>query len=294
MKTSLSLSLIVCLSLVLPALSAATQDASAPPLAPEPATRTPQEQYRVGGGDVLEIAVFGHDDLSRLATVQPSGAITLPLLGEVQVAELTATEIKRKLASLLERDYLVNPQIEVKVHDFQSQFVTVLGEANSPGRKPLRGPTRLIDVLVEAGGFTPRASGQVTITRAEGFGSGEREMRVSLSAGSPSLQDQINLELPMRHGDIVTASAKAYVTVEGEVTRPGRYVLDIDLTLMGVISTAGGLTRFGSEKIKIRRVDPKTGETTLVTVNLKDVRKGKEQDLPLEPNDVISISRRLF
>jgi polysaccharide export outer membrane protein len=56
----------------------------------------------------------------------------------------------------------------VRVKEYQSQFVSVVGEVNSPGRKPLRGQTRLIDVLIEAGGFTPRASGDIVITRLQG------------------------------------------------------------------------------------------------------------------------------
>ena len=269
----------------------------APVASPSPAASAPERnlEYRLGAGDVLEVTVFGNEDLSRVSTVQPAGTITLPLLGEVPVAELTVTEIKRKLTTLLARDYLVNPQVEVKVREFQSQAVTVLGEVNAPGRKPLRGRTRLIDVLVEAGGFTPRASGEVQISRSDGqFESGERLLRVRFSGSNPSPQDQINLDLPMRNGDIVTASPKYYVTVEGEVQHPGRYVLEVDLTVSGAVSSAGGLTRFGSSGAKLRRIDPVSGKVQIVDVDLKAIRNGKKPDLPLQANDVISVPKRLF
>lgn len=244
---------------------------------------------------MLEVTVFGNEDLSRSPAVQTNGTIALPLLGEVQVAGLTVTEVKNKLTTLLARDYLVNPQVDVKVREFQSQFVTVLGEVNNPGRKPLRGRTRLIDVLVEAGGFTPRASGEIAITRLEGgFEAGEKTLRMRLGSGSLSLQDQINLEVVLKTGDIIAASPKYYVTVEGEVARPSRYLLEGDLTLTGAISMAGGLTRFGSSDVKIRRLNPETGKTTILELDLKSIRKGKQQDPPLLPNDVISILRRVF
>src|SRR6185436_12199484 len=105
---------------------------------------------------------------------------------------------------------------------------------------------------------------------------------------------QINLELPLGTGDIVTASPKYYVTVDGEVQRPGRYVLDGDLTVTGAISTAGGLTRFGAGDVKLRRVDPRTGAVTILSVDLKAVRKGSKPDVPLQANDVISVPKRLF
>jgi polysaccharide export outer membrane protein len=185
--------------------------------------------------------------------------------------------------------------VDVKIKEYQSQFVTVLGEVNSPGRKGLRGRTRLIDVLVDSGGFTPRASGDVSITRGEGtFEGGGRVLRLRFGSASPSAIDQINMELPLRSGDTITALPKFYVTVEGEVTRPGRYVLDGDLTVTGAISTAGGVTRYGKNDVQVRRVDTQTGKTTIIEVDLKDVRKGKKPDPPLLPNDVVTVPRRIF
>jgi polysaccharide export outer membrane protein len=271
-----------------------------PPAAPRPSPSPSAEpavspEYRVGPGDVLEITVFGNDDLSRLSTVQTNGSVALPLLGEVAIAGLTVGEIQRKLTTLLARDYLVNPQVEVKVKEYQSQFVSVVGEVNAPGRKPLRGRTRLIDVLLDAGGLTPRASGEILITRFEGsFGDGNRTLRIRLNSSSMTPVDQVNLELILMSGDILTVLPKYYVTVEGEVNRPNRYVIDGELTVTGAISMAGGLTRFGSSDVKVLRVDPQTGKTQILAVDLKSVRKGKQKDLLLMPNDTVSVSRRFF
>ena len=251
--------------------------------------------YRIGPGDVLEIAVFDNNDLSRAPTVQTNGAIALPLLGEVPVSGLTVAEVKQKLTTLLAKDYLVNPQVEVKVKEFQSQFVSVVGEVNGPGRKPLRGRTRLIDILIEAGGFTPRASGEILITRLDGsFAGGGKTLHLRLGGGPLTAQDQISLEVPLQNGDLITASAKYYVTVEGEVAQPNRYPIDGDLTVSGAISLAGGLSRFGGNGVKLRRIDPETGKTTILEVDLKAVRNGKAEDLRLLANDVITVPRRRF
>jgi polysaccharide export outer membrane protein len=261
---------------------------------PQPAPSAAGD-YRIGPGDVLDIAVFDNNDLSRTPTVQTSGAIALPLLGEVPVVGLTVAEVKQKLTTLLARDYLVNPQVEVKVKEFQSQFVSVVGEVNSPGRKPLRGRTRLIDVLIEAGSFTPRASGEVLITRLEGsFEGGGKTLRLRLGGAALTPQDQISLEVPLKNGDLITASAKYYVTVEGEVSHPNRYPIDGELTVSGAISLAGGLSRFGGNGVKVRRIDPETGKTTILDVDLKAVRSGKAEDPPLVANDVITVPRRKF
>ena len=270
-----------------------------PAAAPDPPAATPAAtvgEYEVGPGDVLEVNVYGNDDLSRIVTVQPNGSISYPLIGEVQVAGLTVAEVRRKITNLLERDYLVKPQVEVKVREYNSQYVSVVGEVNSPGRKPLRGRTRLIDLLSEAGGFKPTASAEVMLTRTDGdFGDGRRSISVRLSkSSSPTAQDLVNLELPLKNGDIITALPKSFVTVDGEVSRPGRYAIESDLTVTGAVSLAGGLTRFGSSDVKVRRTDPETGKVTIIEVDLKSVRNGKKPDVPLLPNDVISVSRRVF
>jgi polysaccharide biosynthesis/export protein len=293
------------LVLVVPALAAAlvqAQETKAPPAPVAVAQAAVAEsapavsgEYQVGPGDVLQVLVYGNEDISRSPTVQPSGTIALPLLGDVGVVGLTLPEIQRKLTTLLAKDFLVNPQVEVKVKEYQSQFVSVVGEVNNPGRKPLRGRTRIFDVLIEAGGFTPRASGEVMITRREGtFEGGSATLKLRFSGASPNPRDLVNLEVLLRNGDLITASAKYYVTVEGEVTRPGRYPIEEEMTLSTAVVAAGGLTRFGKDGVKIRRVSPETGKTAILEADLKSIRNGKEPDLVLRPNDVITVPRKLF
>jgi polysaccharide export outer membrane protein len=300
-STRLAASVVLLAGLVAPL---ATPAAQAPPPAsspaapvwpsPSPSASEASADYRVGPGDVLDIAVLGNADLTRVATVQPTGSITFPLLNEVPVAGLTVSEVQRRMTALLIKDFLVDPHVEVKVKEFQSQFVIVLGEVNTPGRKVLRGGSRLVDILVEAGGFTPRSSGEIVITRTEGsFEGGSKVLRMRLG-GAFSAQDYVGLELSLRNGDVISAPARQYVTVEGEVQRPGRYAIEGDLTVTGAISTAGGLTRFGSSDVKLRRIEAGTGKVTITKIDLKDVRKGKNPDPPVAPNDVISVPRRLF
>jgi polysaccharide export outer membrane protein len=278
---------LLALLVVLPALQAApAEDPPAPDARPG---------YRVGAGDVLGITVFGHPDLSVAPAVQPSGNIVMPLLREVPVAGLTVAEVQRKLRNLLERDYLVDPQVHVEVKEYQSQYVIVLGEVNSPGRKPLRGETRLIDALVDAGGFKPTASAEVTITRTEGaFEDGQTTLHIHLTGAQMRAQDEVNLRLPLQNGDVITALGQRHVTVEGEVARPGRYVTDGNLSVSGALSLAGGRTRFASDDVTVRRRDPETGDVEILEVDVDEVRKGKQEDLVLQPQDVLTVPRRRF
>ncbi len=269
---------------------------SAPNPEPDDAPEVPEiEEYQVGVGDVLAVTVFDNADLSRVAPIQTNGTIALPLLGDVPVSGMTVSGVQERLTILLERDYLVNPHVEVRVREYNSQFVFLVGEINRTGRQSLRGHTRLIDLLIDAGGFTASASGEVVITRVNGsFDDGSKALQMRLARGTLTSEDQVKLEVPLKNGDIITASPKRYVTVEGEVEKTGRFALEEGLTVSGAISMAGGLTKFGGNKVKVRRANPETGEPEIIEVNLKDIRNGKERDLPLQPNDVITVSRKMF
>jgi protein involved in polysaccharide export with SLBB domain len=171
----------------------------------------PEAAYIVGAGDVLEVSVLDQPDASRSTAVQHNGRFTMPLLGDVEVAGKTVSEIQRLITELLSKDFLVNPHVEVRVREFGSQFVLVLGEVANPGRRPLRTNPRLVDVLIEAGGFRTTASGEIFIQRTGGgtFANGEKTMRFRLnnSAGMTDA-DRLNFELVLKNGDVVTAVSK--------------------------------------------------------------------------------------
>jgi polysaccharide export outer membrane protein len=171
----------------------------------------PEAAYIVGAGDVLEVSVLDQPDASRSTTVQHNGRFTMPLLGDVEVAGKTVSEIQRLITELLSKESLVNPRVEVRVREFGSQFALVLGEVVNPGRRALRSNPRLVDVLIESGGFRTTASGEIAIQRTGGgtFANGEKTMRFRLnnSAGMTD-PDRLNFELVLKNGDVVTAISK--------------------------------------------------------------------------------------
>ena len=296
-------------SLVLVVAIGLSSQGTPPSSAPAPqAAPAGAASYVVGPGDVLEVMVADQPEISRATTVQPDGRFTMPLLGEVAVAGRTVAEIQKLITELLGRDFLVNPRVEVRVREYASQFAIVMGELVNPGRRALRGNTRLIDLLIECGGFRPTASGEIILQRTEGaFPNGEKVLRFRLGASSAMTEaDQRNAEVLLRNGDVVTASPKYYVTVDGEVSRPGRVLVENELTLLGVIAESGGLAKFASSKVRIIRkkadgIDitgfgPCDGSTTDVCleIDINSIRKGRAQDLVMAANDKVVVSRRRF
>ena len=120
-------------------------------------------EYTIGPRDVLSIAVWGHGDLSREYAVAPDGVVSFPLVGAVQAGGLTVTQLALRLTELLEKDYLVNPQVIVSVKEYLSRKVHVLGEAERPGLFYLSGPTTVLDILSKAGGLSRTAGTHVLL-----------------------------------------------------------------------------------------------------------------------------------
>lgn len=257
--------------------------------------------YRVGSGDVLQIDVYDDPDLSGLVTIQHGGEISFPLLGEVPVEGLTVKEVQSRLTELLAKDYLVDPQVMVRVKEHRSQWVTLVGEVVRPGKYYLQGTKTLLDLLTEGGGFTTRASGEVLVSRldeprllmGDDGPTGDGTVRIFLSPEQSAAQQKEALSLRLTHGDIVTATATQSFFVSGEVKNPGSYPLSPGLTVLQAVSVAGGLSKFGS-KGKVEILRKKGGDTKILRVDLGDIENGKTPDVLLEPEDIVKVGKRVF
>jgi polysaccharide export outer membrane protein len=128
-----------------------------------------QEQvqgYVISTGDVLEITVYGEEDLTKVIRVSADGIISYPLVGEVRVMGLTPSQLEDELTYILGEDYLVNPQVNVFVKEFSS--FSILGQVKNPGSYPLKGRVTVLDAIALAGGFTKIAAPNKTkIIRVE-------------------------------------------------------------------------------------------------------------------------------
>jgi polysaccharide biosynthesis/export protein len=256
-------------------------------LAQAPAAGTEPLPYRVGPGDVLEVGVDGRPDLSRLPTVQTTGSVWLPRAGEVEVRGLTTGEIAARVSTLLAGEDLASPRVTVRVKEYQSQFVWVRGAVQRPGRKPLRSGTRLVDALLDAGGFQEGASGEVAVERTAGtFADGSPQAHFRFGGTSPTPQELEHLGLPLLAGDVVIAGVQRWVTVSGAVKSPGRRPFGDALTLRQLVDAAGGILRGGSERVVLRRAG---GE---VEADLRAIREGREEDVVLAPGDEVVVRRR--
>lgn len=108
--------------------------------------------YKITASDLLEVEVFGVEELKRTVRVSTTGSISIPLVGLVQVAGLTATEAEEMIALRYGTDFLQNPQVSVFIKEFTTLRVTIDGAVTKPGIYPLTGQITLLRALALAGG----------------------------------------------------------------------------------------------------------------------------------------------
>ena len=114
--------------------------------------------YRIGAQDLLEISVFGIDELSRTVRVNSNGQISLPLIGGVMAGGKSIPELEKEIGSKLEKGYLQNPQVTVFIKEFTSQRVTLEGALNKPGIYPRTGKTTLLQAIAMAEGVDDKVA----------------------------------------------------------------------------------------------------------------------------------------
>jgi polysaccharide export outer membrane protein len=131
--------------------------------------------YVIGPHDLLEISVFRVDELSRTVRVNSRGAISMPMIGTIQAAGMTAAEVEDQIAARLLECCLQDPQVSIFIKEFVSQRVTVEGEVEKPGVYALTGRTTLLQALAMASGVGELAElGDVRVFRDQQDGTKEQ------------------------------------------------------------------------------------------------------------------------
>src|SRR3954468_1958120 len=120
----------------------------------------------LGPGDVVRIGIYGSPDMAVETRVSEAGTITFPLLGQVGVGGLAVAAAERKIANLLETGgFLKKPQVNMIITNLASQQVSVLGQVNRPGRYPVEGRRKVLDLLAMAGGIGMEGGDVVSLVR---------------------------------------------------------------------------------------------------------------------------------
>ena len=119
--------------------------------------------------DQVTMTVYGEEDLKTETTVDVNGMVMLPLVGEVKVGGMTLAQATSRIQQLYDKDYLVNPQVNLVVGKFAARHFAVLGQVQRPGSFdfPQNEPVSLLEAIAMAGGYTRLgAPSKVSVLRA--------------------------------------------------------------------------------------------------------------------------------
>ncbi|MEN7342879.1 MAG: XrtA/PEP-CTERM system exopolysaccharide export protein [Pseudomonadota bacterium] len=145
-------------------------------------TQEVSDDYVIGPGDALQVFVWGHPDLTIDVAVRPDGAISTPLVEDIQAAGNTPTELARIIEETL-AEFIRTPNVTVIVSNFVGQFdsqIRVVGQATQPQSLNYREGMTVLDVVIEVGGLAEFAAGnKARIVRKTD--DGEQTIRVRLN-----------------------------------------------------------------------------------------------------------------
>ena len=162
---------------------------------------TPDYNYVVGPGDMLNIIVWRNPELSLSVPVRPDGKISTPLVDELVAQGKTSQEIARDIEKALGK-VVRDPVVTVIVTSFvgpYSQQIRVIGEAAKPQTLPYKQHMTVLDVMIAVGGLTDFAAGNsASITRAS-----ENNKRYSVRLKDLIKRGDISANVEMKPGDIL-------------------------------------------------------------------------------------------
>ena len=248
----------------------------------------------VGPRDVLDVRVLEDANINNpRASVNDDGALALNVIGKVQVAGLTSTQIEAKLKSLLEANILTRATVSVQVVEFSSKPISVVGAVVRPGRIGATGNTTLIQAITQAGGLAAGHGKELYVLRTGRNGLSEQ---VAINVDELLVQGKPELNIPLAPNDLVNVPADIPLSiyVMGEVMRPGK----IDFrssqtpTLLQAIAAAGGQTDRASKTAFIKRIT--NGKEETLKVDYRKILSGDRKDVVLRDSDTVWIKEAIF
>lgn len=133
---------------------------------PQASSGSAVDSYRLGSGDEIKVTVFGETDLSGPLVVDGQGAITMPLIGPVEVKGLTLAETSKRIEAKLADGWIREPKVTAEMTKGRPYYI--LGEVNKAGEYPYTAGLTVMNAIAAAGDFTYRADKRkVMVTSAD-------------------------------------------------------------------------------------------------------------------------------
>jgi protein involved in polysaccharide export with SLBB domain len=268
--------------------------------------------YVLGPGDELKIEVVGQESLTsalQSVKISNSGQITIPLAGVVRAADLTASQLEAAISSRLKAQHLLkDPEVLVFISDYQAKPIYILGEVDNPGEYIMTQQLTLMEAILMAGGIdytadrfgylhrrisreTARQHPGGVLLSPETALPGTEVIKVDLEPLKNG--GVLQPDIPLRAGDVFAIPKRPIrqFYAIGDFKGPGSYEIpapaERELRISQAIAQAGGPNQTAKlSRGMLVRYD-EHGKRVERKVDFAAIIKGKSQDFPVRPNDII-------
>ena len=251
-------------------------------------------QYLVGIGDMINITVVGHSDLTRNVNVAIDGTIAFPHLGTIYVKDKTLHEIETEITQKLREGYLQYPIVSVSLVSSFSKKVFVNAQGGG-GAIPFEKDLSVLKALSLLRGVGENnLYGKIKVRRKLKGGEGY-EVIAETKLNKGQIEESKVEDMLLEPDDIIIIEPSETFFVRGEVPSSGRFVLEDGITVSRAITLAGGISEYALHgKINVRRKkEASSGYYDLVEVALDDgnIIDREVEDLLLQPDDILHVMR---
>ena len=254
-----------------------------------------KEEYQVGPDDVLEVSIFEWEANDETKTLQlrvsETGVISLPAVGVLTVAGQPVQEIQRMIEKeLISRNVLQTPRVGVRVSEFRSRQISVIGAINLPGSYAIhQNVSTLLNMLTLAGGPQASAGGVAYVIR--NGGKDKESARIQIDLDDLLENANANLNPVLSAGDVVYVPKAPLIYVYGEVKQAGAFTFRKRLRVLESIALAGGFSELANRRAVslIRR--SASGEDSLHQLDLTLIEQGTAPNIYLRDGDVLHVRK---
>ena len=157
-------------------------------------------RYTLRVGDVLNVEYTYTPELNQTVTVSPDGYVSLNLVGDVKVGELTVEEAHEKIVEKAS-ERLNNPELNLVLEQFQPPYVVVAGEVGKPGQINFSSNLTALQAVLVSGGFLGSAQ-QTQVLLYRKIDGDRPEVRV-LNLKNVSKTADLERDVQLQPGDML-------------------------------------------------------------------------------------------
>jgi len=283
-----------------------------------PQNQSEKELNLIHLGDLIDVDVVGSFEYDWRGTLSPEGFINGLDAAETPVNGLCRTEdeLAREIAKAYSK-ILRDPKVVVRILDRSNRpNSTLFGAIKVPQRFQIKRPVMLNELIILAGGFTDKASGEIQVFRPASLSCGEtagiknqpgeadenrRERFISARQDNGSQYINIRISdllsgkkeanMQILAGDVVTVWEAKPIYVIGGVTNPRQIATRSQMTLSRAIATAGGLTK-DADSTKITIYRRAAGEGRIIETDLEKIKAKQAEDIVLQAFDIVEVTQK--